>query len=88
MVVNALPISSEPVDRADQVRITFGGIIIISAMVLVLATLVIAIRGIHSASGAVGQSSDVIAVVGAVTTFLGTAIGLFFGVSAGCHRSA
>jgi hypothetical protein len=74
----------DPTDQTDRLRIKIGCTIIIAAMLLVLGTLLAVIHGMappdHSK---VADAKDVVAVVGAVTTFLGTAIGLFFGVSVG-----
>jgi hypothetical protein len=53
-----------------------------SAMVLVYLVLQLVLEKMKPATGDI-KASDVVAVVGAVTTFLGTAIGLFFGVTVG-----
>src|SRR6185312_4666228 len=65
----------------DLAHIVAQVLITVCAMALVYLALYLAIH--RWDAGQKIQSTDVVAIMGAVTTFLGTAIGLFFGVSAG-----
>jgi hypothetical protein len=78
---------SQPPDTAtsDKVEITH----ILSQLATMLAAMLlvylIADKAMVSLKPSTGElkAGDVVAIIGAVTTFLGTAIGLFFGVSVG-----
>src|SRR5947208_610998 len=78
------PKASTNSDKVELTHILAQLATVLAAMVLVYFVVDQAMLHLKTAGadGAV-KASDVVAVIGAVTTFLGTAIGLFFGVSVG-----
>jgi len=74
-------LGQESAEKQDSLRTITGGILVIASMVLVYFSLNEAIGFAKSLQQK--NAGDVVAVLGAITTFLGSAVGLFFGINVG-----
>ncbi len=74
-----------PVDTSDAPRLYVNAAIIIAAFITALIALyyVLHTSSLQEDKTHVLSASTVVAILGAVTTFLGTAVGVFFGVNVG-----
>ncbi|MBV9079399.1 MAG: hypothetical protein JO048_18195, partial [Methylobacteriaceae bacterium] len=69
-------------EHVERLRIQLGAWIVIAAIVAVILSLLAIVS-----ADKVATVSDKVALLGAITTFLGTTVGIFFGITAGGTNS-